>query len=152
MWQIISSVDAEAQAMEDELAAARAEMEADSRDFDEFEENVDKARSEGLFFKSLYSKPLKAWNDRTKEEKQAIKEQADAVYNSAKKSGSSKPRRFLYGVLIFLLSLSLVEAVSNGSYEWPKLALYSFILVALVVQLTYESFVASDGDDDSKER
>lgn len=150
--KIISSVDAEAQAMEDELAAARAEMEADSRDFDEFEENVDKARSEGLFFKSLYSKPLKAWNDRTKEEKQAIKEQADAVYNSAKKSGSSKPRRFLYGVLILLLSLSLVEAVSNGSYEWPKLALYSLILVALVVQLTYESFVASDGDDDSKER
>ncbi|KAG0576740.1 hypothetical protein KC19_5G104300 [Ceratodon purpureus] len=149
--KIISSVDAEAQEMEEELAKARAEMEADSRDFDEFEENVDKARSEGLFFKSLYSKPLKAWKDRTNEEKKAIKEEASVVFNTAKKSGSSKTRRFLYGVLIFLLSLSLVEAVSNGNYEWPKLALYSFILVALVVQLTYESFIASDGDD-SKER
>ena len=149
--QIISEVDAEAQEMEEELAAARAEMEADSRDFDEFEENVDKARSDGLFFKSLYSKPLKAWKGLTKEEKKFIKEEANVVYNTVKKSGSSKTRRFLYGVLIFLLSLSLVEALSNGNYEWPKLALYSFLLVALVVQLTYESFLASDGDD-SKER
>lgn len=137
--------------MEEELASARAQMEADSLEFDEFEENVDKARSEGLFFKSLYSKPLKAWKERTPEERKTIKEEAKGVYYVAKKSGSSKTRRFLYGVLIFLLSLSLLEAVSNGDHQWPKLALYSLILVALVVQLTYESFVASDGDD-SKER
>ncbi|XP_024375948.1 uncharacterized protein [Physcomitrium patens] len=148
--KIISSVDAEAQAMEEELASARAQMEADSREFDEFEENVDKARSEGLFFKSLYSKPLKPWSDRTADEKKSIKEEAKIVFNVARKSGSSKTRRFLYGVLIFLLSLSLVEAVSNGEHPWPKLALYSFILVALVVQLTYESFMASDGGDSSQ--
>jgi len=148
--QIISSVDAEVQAMEEELASARAQMEADSQEFDEFEENVDKARSEGLFFKSLYSKPLKAWKDRTPEEKKTIQEEAEVVYNVAKKSGSSKTRRFLYGVLIFLLSLSLLEAVSNGDFPWPKLALYSLILVALVVQLTYESFVALDDGVDSK--
>jgi len=136
--------------MEDELASARAEMEADSLEFDEFEENVDKARSEGLFFKSLYSKPLKAWKDRTSEEKQSIREEAKGVLNVAKKSGSSKTRRLLYGILIFLLSLSLLEAVSNGEYPWPKLALYSLLLVALVVQLTYESFAALDDGDDSK--
>lgn len=149
--QIISSVDAEAQAMEEELASARAQMEADSRELDEFEENVDKARSEGLFFKSLYGKPLKAWKDRTPAEKQAIQEEAKVVSNVAKKSGSSRTRRFLYGVLIFLLSLSLLEAVSNGDHPWPKLALYSLILVALVVQLTYESFVASN-EEDSQDR
>lgn len=136
--------------MEEELASARAQMEADSREFDEFEENVDKARSEGLFFKSLYSKPLKPWSDRTADEKKSIKEEAKIVFNVARKSGSSKTRRFLYGVLIFLLSLSLVEAVSHGEHPWPKLALYSFILVALVVQLTYESFMASDGGDSSQ--
>lgn len=138
--------------MEEELAAARAQMEADSRELEEFEDNVDKARSEGLFFKSLYGKPLKAWKERTSDEKQAITQEAQEVTNVTKRSASSKTRRFLYGVLIFMLSLSLLEAVSGGGdYPWPKLALYSLILVALVVQFTYESFVALQ-DDDSNER
>ena len=148
--QILTSVEEEAQKLEDELACARAEMEADERDLEEFEENVDKARSEGLFFKGLYSKPMKAWKDSTPEEKEAIKEQADAVANVAKASAVSQSRRFLYGVLIFLLSLTLVEGVSGANIQWPKLALYFLVLVALVAQLTYEKFIASNGDGITK--
>lgn len=140
-------MEEDAQALEDELASARAEIEASDRNLTDFEENVDKARSEGLFFKGLYSKPLKAWKDQTLEEQNLIKEKAEMVSNVAKKSAVSQSRRFLYGVLIFLLSLTLVESISSRDVQWPKLALYFLVLVALVVQLSYEKFVASDGDD-----
>lgn len=122
-------------------------MEVDSWEFDEFEENVDKVCSEGLFFKSLYSKFLKLWSDCIVDEKKSIKEEVKIVFNVVRKFGLFKIWRFLYGVFIFLLSLLLVEVVLNGEYLWLKLVLYFFILVVFVVQLIYESFMVFDGGD-----
>lgn len=135
-------VDADAQAFEDELASARAEIEANEREFDEFEKNVETARNEGLFFKSLY-RPMKSWKSRTPEERKALEEEAAAVTEVTKMSAGSKSRRYLYGVLIFLLTLTLMETVSAGDFNWKKLAIYGGVLAFLLLQFSFEKSFAS---------
>eukprot|EP00246_Nothoceros_aenigmaticus_P009899 TRINITY_DN2592_c0_g1_i3.p1 TRINITY_DN2592_c0_g1~~TRINITY_DN2592_c0_g1_i3.p1 ORF type:complete len:302 (-),score=65.67 TRINITY_DN2592_c0_g1_i3:488-1393(-) len=152
--KVLKRFDADAQAFEDELASARAEIEANEKDFDEFEKNVEIARSEGLFFKSLY-RPMKSWKSRSLEERNALEEQAAAISEVAKTSAGSKSRRYLYGVLIFLLTLTLVETVSAGDFSWRKFAIYGGVLAFLLLQFSYEKSLASgssgQGDRASKE-
>ncbi|KAH7416555.1 hypothetical protein KP509_14G096400 [Ceratopteris richardii] len=55
--RVLRRLDADASAIEKELMIARAEMEAHSRDFEEFQVRIAYSRNEGLFFKNLYKSP-----------------------------------------------------------------------------------------------
>lgn len=144
----MEQIDAEAADFEEELAAARAEMEANEREFNEFEKSVEKARSEGLFFKTLFAKPAKPWKAKSPEEQREIKEKAkvttDALDQGTKKAASSQFRRAAYGVMIFLLTLTVFEAGTSENVQWNRLIVYILVLIALVVQLTYETLFSRD--------
>ncbi|BFI30827.1 hypothetical protein MPTK2_3g15860 [Marchantia polymorpha subsp. ruderalis] len=145
--KVLEEMDIKASAFEEELAAARAQIEADEADLEAFEKNVEQARSEGLFFKELY----KTVKTKSPEEQQQIKEKAEVVTDTIRKSAGSKSRRILYGVLIFLLTLSIIEAGSSANVQLPKLAVYIFILLALIVQLTYENMLSGKNKQGDKE-
>ncbi|GJP68269.1 hypothetical protein CLOP_g25003 [Closterium sp. NIES-67] len=53
--RVLRQLDAGAYAIERDLEKARLEMEAQQKDFEEFERRVFTSRNEGLFFKTLYS-------------------------------------------------------------------------------------------------
>ncbi|CAI5535035.1 unnamed protein product [Closterium sp. Naga37s-1] len=53
--RVLRQLDAGAYAIERDLEKARQEMEAQEKDFEEFERRVYSSRNEGLFFKNLYS-------------------------------------------------------------------------------------------------
>ncbi|CAI5513335.1 unnamed protein product [Closterium sp. Naga37s-1] len=55
--KVLQQVDAEADEFEQQLAAARADMERSEREFDEFEKSVEERRNSLLFFKQLYRRP-----------------------------------------------------------------------------------------------
>ncbi|KAL2635490.1 hypothetical protein R1flu_006969 [Riccia fluitans] len=86
--KVLEEIENKASAFEEELAAARAQIEADEADFEAFEKNVEKARNEGLFFKELY-KTVKA---KTPEEQEQIKQKAKEVQETVTKSAGSKSR------------------------------------------------------------
>ncbi|CAM6128248.1 unnamed protein product [Calypogeia fissa] len=153
--KVLEQIDAEAADFEEELAAARAEMEANEREFNVFEKSVEKARSEGLFFKTLFTKPTKPWKAKSPEEQKEIKEKAkvvtDALDQGTKKAASSKFRRTAYAVMIFLLTLTVLEASNSENVQWNRLVVYILVLVALVVQLTYETLVSRDNKEEENE-
>jgi hypothetical protein len=146
-------VEAKAQAIEEELASARAEIEANDRDLDEFEKNVSKARSEGLFFKDLYSKPLtRVKESMTPEQQELVKEQTELMSKALKNSAVLRFRQILSGVVAVLLILTLGEAVLSQDVPWPNIAFYSLVLVAILFQLGYEKLYTTDSTNDSKKR
>ncbi|KAL3692325.1 hypothetical protein R1sor_005976 [Riccia sorocarpa] len=145
--KVLEEIESKASAFEEELAAARAEIEADEAEFEAFEKDVERARSEGLFFKELY----KTVKTKTPEEQEQIKQKAKEVEDTVKKSAGSKSRRVFYGILIFVLTLSIIEAATSGDVQLPKLAIYVLLLLALIVQLTYENMVAGTGQSTNKE-
>ncbi|GJP51790.1 hypothetical protein CLOM_g10929 [Closterium sp. NIES-68] len=55
--KVLQQVDAEADEFEQQLAAARADMERSEREFEEFEKSVEERRNSLLFFKQLYRRP-----------------------------------------------------------------------------------------------
>ncbi|CAI5467147.1 unnamed protein product [Closterium sp. Yama58-4] len=55
--KVLQQVDAEADEFEQQLAAARADMERSEREFEEFEKAVEERRNSLLFFKQLYRRP-----------------------------------------------------------------------------------------------
>ena len=59
-FQVLRQFDADAQAIERELRLARAEIEAQELDFEEYQQVVAYSRNEGLFFKNLYPAPKPA--------------------------------------------------------------------------------------------
>ena len=59
-FQVLRQLDADAQAIERELRLARAEIEAQELDFEEYQQVVAYSRNEGLFFKNLYPAPKPA--------------------------------------------------------------------------------------------
>uniref|UniRef100_A0A7I4C398 Uncharacterized protein n=1 Tax=Physcomitrium patens TaxID=3218 RepID=A0A7I4C398_PHYPA len=55
--RVLRQLDADAQALERELRVARAELEAEELDLEEYQLGVAYSRNEGLFFKNLYPSP-----------------------------------------------------------------------------------------------
>ena len=139
----MEQMEADTLKLEEELASAREQMEKEDRDFEEFEKQVQQSRSRGLFFKSLYSKPVSTSSLGSKE-RETIKELQETVSTSRKKAAGSKTRRVLYRVLLFLVSLVLVDLALVEEKDWPKLALYSILCLALIAQLVYEKTLTSE--------
>ena len=140
----MEQVEADALKLEEELATARQQMEQDDLAFEQFEKQVQQSRNRGLFFKSLYSKPVATVNSLSTQEQESIREVQTTVLGSRTKAAGSKTRRYLYGILLFLVSLTVVDLAMLDTKDWPKLALYSVLCLSLVAQLVYEKILSSD--------
>eukprot|EP01018_Ginkgo_biloba_P034286 Gb_09294 [translate_table: standard] len=144
--QVMESVEADAQACEEKLASARAEMERKEQTIDNIEKEMQKGRGDGLFFNTLFT-PRKKWKEVSPEKQNITQLEADMLKEVTKQKIKSSFRRNLYLFLILILSLILIDAVASGNVEWPKLAIYSTLIVILIVQLTYETIFLSNAND-----
>eukprot|EP00897_Mesotaenium_endlicherianum_P007443 jgi/Mesen1/6727/ME000344S06004 len=143
--EMLEKLDADALELEQKLARGRAADEELDRSLDELEKRIADSRNEGLFFKSLY-KPVKEAAKLTPEQEEAVLSEARKIRSLSKTEASSRPRRVLYKFLVFLTSLTIIEALTSGNIQWPKLALYGAVLVALIAQLTYENMTSGKKD------
>eukprot|EP00252_Welwitschia_mirabilis_P016055 TRINITY_DN35518_c0_g1_i1.p1 TRINITY_DN35518_c0_g1~~TRINITY_DN35518_c0_g1_i1.p1 ORF type:complete len:269 (-),score=55.60 TRINITY_DN35518_c0_g1_i1:157-963(-) len=147
--KVMENVEAEVQACEEEFASAWAEFKTDNKSVDDFEAKMRKDRSSGLFFKSLYA-PGKKWKDMPLKQRRSAQLEAKKVEEVSKQSFGFTFRRNVYIFLILVLTLGVIDLVSSGSESWPKIVIYSFILVMLIAQLTYETKLSSTTNDAEK--
>eukprot|EP00850_Spirogloea_muscicola_P012950 SM000085S23300 [mRNA] locus=s85:534058:535503:- [translate_table: standard] len=134
--RVLEQMENDTRDFEAELAAARQELEAREGDLDAFERGVEQARSEGLFFKGLY-RPFTAWKDRNVAEKVAIEGEAKKVAEAARTSAGAKWRKQLYGLLAFLVLLTIAEGLTVEDVQWAKLALLTIVFLLLTLQYFY---------------
>eukprot|EP00850_Spirogloea_muscicola_P015378 SM000117S25498 [mRNA] locus=s117:161705:163125:- [translate_table: standard] len=134
--RVLEQMENDTRDFEAELAAARQELEAREGDLDAFERGVEQARSEGLFFKGLY-RPFTAWKDRGVAEKIAIEGEAKKVAEAARTSVGAKWRKQLYGLLAFLVLLTIAEGLTVEDVQWAKLALLTIVFLLLTLQYFY---------------
>eukprot|EP00249_Psilotum_nudum_P011976 c23501_g1_i1 orf=228-1244(-) len=152
--QVLRQLDADANAIERDLKSARAELEAQSRDFEEFQIHIAYLKNEGLFFKNLYQAPRRL-NYRTTLSKNRAKEKMAVVTSTSGEDFSSNYRRLLYGglslvIVSFIWSSS--SAFFSGTYmRASKLASYGIIISLLLMQLAYIKVITGrvDSLDDS---
>eukprot|EP00250_Pteridium_aquilinum_P004949 c15125_g1_i2 orf=101-553(-) len=142
----IKAIDEGIQAVEEQLASERAEMEAGQEELDAFEKRVQDARSEGLFFKGLY-KPIKPWKERTPDEQKAIKREAKQIAEATKTLLQSDSRQNLYILLICVTGLFLVEGITSAEVSLPSIFVFTAVILLLSMQLIFEKFFSSGKDD-----
>lgn len=144
--KVMENVEENVQAWEEKLASARAEMGTNEQGIDMFEKEMQKDRNEGLFFQSLYTQ-TKKWKELPPEKRNTIQMEVDVLKEVTKRTLSSTIRRNIYIGLIIVLSLTLIDCVASGNAEWPKLAIYTILLVLVVTQLTYETIISSNANN-----
>jgi len=134
---------------------ARAEIEAQELDFEQYQQVVAYSRNEGLFFKNLYPAPKLA----------PLRPQSAALSKSFVKENvaiarptqnlSSSYRQVLYGglslvILAFICSSS--AALLAGTWmRASKLASYGLIFSALLTQLAYFKVLVGEVDEEVEE-
>jgi hypothetical protein len=110
--RVLRQLDADAHAIERELRNARAELEAQQRDFEEFQRITAYSRNEGLFFKNLYPSPSRFRLQTSTLSKGPFKEQVIVVKPS--RDFSSSYKQVLYGGLSLVI-VSFIWSSSSGN-------------------------------------
>ncbi|KAI5072168.1 hypothetical protein GOP47_0012274 [Adiantum capillus-veneris] len=146
--RVLRQLDAGASAIEKDLMIARAEMEAHSRDFEEFQIRIAYSRNEGLFFKNLYKSPRGLRYQENLSKDQLEKKITIA---SSEKDLSSSYRQLLYGglslVMVSFLWSSTSAFMSGTCMRASKLASYGVIFSLLLAQLAYAKVIVGEQDD-----
>ncbi|MCO5558574.1 hypothetical protein L7F22_012159 [Adiantum nelumboides] len=146
--RVLRQLDAGASAIEKDLMIARAEMEAHSRDFEEFQIRIAYSRNEGLFFKNLYKSPGGLRYEKSIAKDQLGKKIALA---SAEKDLSSSYRQLLYGglsiVMVSFLWSSTSAFMSGSGMRASKLASYAVIFSLLLAQLAYVKVIVGEHEE-----
>lgn len=149
--RVLRQLDADASAIEKDLMIARAEMEAHSRDFEEFQIRIAYSRNEGLFFKNLYKSPKGLRFRGNLSKNQLEKTQKVAVASSSDKDLSSSYRQLLYGglslVMVSFLWSSSSAFMAGTCMRASKLASYGVIFSLLLAQLAYAKVITGEQDD-----
>lgn len=124
------------QAFEESAESNKVEIEQNENMLLEFEDQIEKDRNEGLFFKNLGS--------RTPEEKVQAKEETAKIKELTKVNAGSKTRRNIYLALICLLTIGIADSFISSSPDWRKVAVLGAILVGLFTQYVYEQSLLSE--------
>lgn len=121
----------------------KQEIEMQDKKLEEFEDEIDENRNEGMFFKSLgQSKPLV--------DKVKAKEEAEKIKEVTKTSAGSKTRRNVYLALIGLVGIGVADGVITSSLDGKKIAALGLILVGLLSQYIYEQSLISETEEKKK--
>ncbi|XP_024356901.1 uncharacterized protein [Physcomitrium patens] len=139
--RVLRQLDADAQALERELRVARAELEAEELDLEEYQLGVAYSRNEGLFFKNLYPSPKPHRLRSAAISKSSVKEVKNVALARPTRDFSSSYRQVLYvGLSLVIVSFiwSSSSALLAGTWmRASKLASYGMIFSALLTQLAY---------------
>uniref|UniRef100_A0A2N9FAL2 Uncharacterized protein n=1 Tax=Fagus sylvatica TaxID=28930 RepID=A0A2N9FAL2_FAGSY len=128
--RIMENIESRMQAFEESVELNKQEIEENENNLIEFEDQIEKDRNEGLFFKNL--------RQRTPTEKVNAKEETEKIEEVTKENAGSKTRRNIYLALIGLIVISLADSFLSSSYDLRKVAVLGVILVALISQFIYE--------------
>ncbi|GLJ12737.1 hypothetical protein SUGI_0196880 [Cryptomeria japonica] len=146
--QVLNQLDANADAFRQELNSTNANIEAQSRIFEEFRILASYSRNDGLFFKTLYQAPRVLAN----QSKMSTLTREGASLSSSITSDdfTRSYKQILYGgiSLVFLsFCWSSGSALLSGSYvRAPKLISYGVIMSLLFTQLAYAKVVTGEAD------
>ncbi|KAK1298669.1 hypothetical protein QJS10_CPB14g00825 [Acorus calamus] len=143
--RIMENLENKMQSFEETAELNRQEIEENEKILEDFEDQIERDRNEGLFFKNLR---------KTKPPKQmAAKEEARKLKELARESAGSKVRRNIYLGLISLLTVAIVQAiVSSPEVEWRKVIALALIALALLAQFIYEQSLSSSEKQEEKEK
>lgn len=133
--QIMENIESQMQAFEESVELNKLEIEKNEQSVTDFEDQIERDRNEGLFFKNL--KP------ETPVEVEKAKEEAEKIKELTKKNAGSVTRRNIYLALIGLVIIGIIEA-SIDSSDCRKAAVLGMILVGLLSQLIYEQNLLSE--------
>ncbi|MCL7028269.1 hypothetical protein MKW94_025400 [Papaver nudicaule] len=147
--RIMEKLDINMQAFEENAELNKLVIEENEKKVGDFEDQFDKDRNEGLFFKSLGS-GKKVPVDQVK-----AKEEAKKVKELTRKSASSNTRRNFYLALLGLIIVAVADSLFSNQSDWVKPGVLGLILVALLSQFLYEQNLSSkpektDQEDEQK--
>lgn len=146
--QVLNELDANANAFRQELKITNANIEAQSRNFEEFQLLASYSRNDGLFFKNLYKAPrVLAYRSKMST---LAKEGASMPSSITPGDFTRSYKQILYGgiSLVFLSFMwSSGSALISGSYmRAPKLISYGVIFSLLFTQLAYANGLTGEAD------
>ena len=128
------------QAFEETADMNREEIEKNEKVLEEFEDQIEKDRNEGLFFKNLREKAPET----KREAKTEAKAEAQKLREITKESAGSKVRRNIYLGLMSLLAITIANAIlATKEVEWGKVAALMFIFMGLLAQFIYEQSLST---------
>ncbi|KAK1321865.1 hypothetical protein QJS10_CPA03g01840 [Acorus calamus] len=138
--RIMENLENKMQSFEEKAELNRQEIEENEKILEDFEDQIERDRNEGLFFKNLRkTKPPKQMEE--------AKEEARKLKELARESAGSKVRRNIYLGLISLLTVAIVQAiVSSPEVEWRKVIALALIALALLAQFIYEQSLSSTSE------
>lgn len=140
--RIMENIKSRMQEFEESAEQNRQEIEESENKVADLEDQMEKDRNEGLFFKNL--------RQRTPQEKVAAKEEMERIKKLAKQSAGSKVRRNIYLALIGVLVIVIADSFISSSSDWRKVAALVAILVGLISQVIYEQNILSDTKETEK--
>ncbi|XP_059667931.1 uncharacterized protein LOC132313252 [Cornus florida] len=142
--RIMENIETRMQAFEESTEMNKLEIEKSKKKLVEFEDQIDKDRNEGMFFKNL--------GQRSPAEKANAKEVVEKIKEIAKENAGSKTRRNVYLGLICLVAVGIVDSLISSSSGWPKVVILGVILVALLSQFIYEQRLLSESERTEKDK
>ncbi|CAM8890319.1 hypothetical protein QQ045_024349 [Rhodiola kirilowii] len=141
--RIMNNLESSMQGFEELAELNRQDIEMQDKKLEEFEDEIDDNRNEGMFFKSLgQSKPLV--------DKAKAKEEADKINDVTKASAGSKTRRNVYLALMGLVVVGIADGVISSSLDGKKIAALGLILVGVLSQYIYEQSLISETEENTK--
>lgn len=147
--QVLSLLDVNANACLHEFDLATADLEAQSRNFEQLQLLAAYSRNDGLFFKNLYkAPPVLAY--RSDLSTSLTEEKAPVSSPITPEDFTRSYKQILYGGLS-LVFLSFVwsssSALLSGTYvRAPKLISYGVIMSLLLLQLAYAKVLTGEAD------
>ncbi|CAL9113513.1 unnamed protein product [Musa textilis] len=149
--QIMEKLEIRAQAFEEAAEVNRQEIEKNDRVLEEFEDQIERDRNEGLFFKNLKEK-RPASKDKEAEAKMNAKMEARKLEEATRRKAGLKVRSNIYLALMTVLGFTIVNAVvATPEVEWRKVAALGLIFAGLVAQFIYEKSLSSETQETKKE-
>ncbi|KAF5191846.1 NRT1/ PTR FAMILY 8.1 [Thalictrum thalictroides] len=135
--RIMEKLGIQMQDFEESAESNRQEIEEEEKKLWDFEDQMDKDRNEGMFFKNLTTK--------APEVRLKAKEEAEKLKEVNKEVAGSKIRKNIYLALMVLMGVGIADALITSS-DWRKVAALGVILVGLLSQFIYEQGISAKRD------
>ncbi|XP_009392686.2 uncharacterized protein LOC103978573 [Musa acuminata AAA Group] len=149
--RIMEKLENRAQAFEEAAEVNRQEIEKNDRVLEEFEDQIERDRNEGLFFKNLKEK-RPAPKDKEAGAKMKAKMEAQKLEEATRRNAGLKVRSNIYLALMTVLGFTIANAVVvTPEVEWRKVAALGLIFAGLVAQFIYEKSLSSQTEETKKE-
>ncbi|BAT97328.1 hypothetical protein LR48_Vigan661s001400 [Vigna angularis] len=137
--RITANIESEMLAFEESTELNRIEIEESEKKIVEFEDQMQKDRNEGLFFKNLGQKDLV--------DKAKPKEEVEKIKDVNKENSGNQTMKNVYLFFIGLLTFGIVDSVASSSgADWKRVSVLGGIIVVL-----FSLFINEQNKDSKKD-